>query len=81
MSIQTAQLEMFSVQEETVGSEMRFTKPRARFVFVNTPAILEQSHSHVVELRTIEFPRIKGGKAFDTSTKWFGEVMDTIGQK
>ncbi|MEK1895683.1 MAG: pyrophosphate--fructose-6-phosphate 1-phosphotransferase [Rhizobium sp.] len=33
------------------------------------------------KLRTIEFPRIKGGKAFDTSTKWFAEVMDTIGQK
>ena len=33
------------------------------------------------KLRTIEFPRIKGGKAFDTSVKWFGELMDEIGQK
>ena len=33
------------------------------------------------KLRTIEFPRIKGGKHFDTSAKWFGEVMDAIGQK
>ena len=33
------------------------------------------------KLRTIEFPRIKGGKHFDLSTKWFGEVMDVIGQK
>ncbi|OAP38375.1 pyrophosphate--fructose-6-phosphate 1-phosphotransferase [Sinorhizobium glycinis] len=33
------------------------------------------------KLRTIEFPRIKGGKHFDTSVKWFGEVMDVIGQK
>ena len=33
------------------------------------------------ELRAIEFPRIKGGKHFDTSAKWFGEVMDSIGQK
>jgi pyrophosphate--fructose-6-phosphate 1-phosphotransferase len=32
-------------------------------------------------LRTIEFPRIKGGKAFDLSTKWFAEVMEHIGQK
>ena len=31
-------------------------------------------------LRTIEFPRIKGGKHFDLSAKWFGEVMDVIGQ-
>ncbi len=33
------------------------------------------------KLRTIEFPRIKGGKHFDTSVKWFGEVMGAIGQK
>lgn len=33
------------------------------------------------KLRTIEFPRIKGGKRFDTSAKWFGEMMDAIGQK
>ncbi|APO75406.1 pyrophosphate--fructose-6-phosphate 1-phosphotransferase protein [Rhizobium etli 8C-3] len=33
------------------------------------------------KLRTIEFPRIKGGKAFDLSTRWFAEVMDRIGQK
>ncbi len=33
------------------------------------------------KLRTIEFPRIKGGKQFDTSVKWFGDVMDVIGQK
>ena len=32
------------------------------------------------KLRTIEFPRIKGGKHFDLSTKWFGEVIDHIGQ-
>ncbi|NTF32460.1 pyrophosphate--fructose-6-phosphate 1-phosphotransferase [Rhizobium skierniewicense] len=32
------------------------------------------------KLRTIEFPRIKGGKHFDLSTPWFGEVMDHIGQ-
>ncbi|MBD8554835.1 pyrophosphate--fructose-6-phosphate 1-phosphotransferase [Rhizobium sp. CFBP 8762] len=32
------------------------------------------------KLRVIEFPRIKGGKHFDTSPKWFGEVMDAVGQ-
>ncbi|WP_075292195.1 pyrophosphate--fructose-6-phosphate 1-phosphotransferase [Pararhizobium arenae] len=32
------------------------------------------------KLRTIEFPRIKGGKHFDTSAKWFGDVMTHIGQ-
>ncbi|WP_313612714.1 pyrophosphate--fructose-6-phosphate 1-phosphotransferase [Agrobacterium sp.] len=33
------------------------------------------------KLRTIEFPRIKGGKHFDISAQWFTDVMDHIGQK
>ncbi|MGR6468938.1 pyrophosphate--fructose-6-phosphate 1-phosphotransferase [Rhizobium sp. PAMB 3182] len=32
------------------------------------------------KLRAIEFPRIKGGKAFDVTTPWFKDVMDYIGQ-
>ncbi len=32
------------------------------------------------KLRTIEFPRIKGGKHFELATPWFGDVMDHIGQ-
>ncbi|MCU1677989.1 MAG: pyrophosphate-dependent phosphofructokinase [Frankiales bacterium] len=31
-------------------------------------------------LRPIEFPRIKGGKPFDTEVAWFGELLDAIGQ-
>ena len=33
------------------------------------------------KLRTIEFPRIKGGKHFDISVKWFADVMEDVGQK
>ena len=32
------------------------------------------------ELRAIEFPRIKGGKAFDITKPWFTELMHEIGQ-
>jgi len=32
------------------------------------------------KLRAIEFPRIKGGKAFDTKQKWFGQLLKEIGQ-
>ena len=32
------------------------------------------------KLRTIEFERIAGGKHFDTSARWFGEMMSAIGQ-
>ena len=31
-------------------------------------------------LRTIEFPRIKGGKIFDTNAKWFAKLLKDIGQ-
>jgi pyrophosphate--fructose-6-phosphate 1-phosphotransferase len=31
-------------------------------------------------LRAIEFPRIKGGKAFDIDVDWFGQVLADIGQ-
>jgi pyrophosphate--fructose-6-phosphate 1-phosphotransferase len=32
------------------------------------------------ELRVCEFPRIKGGKAFDTDHAWFVEMLGAIGQ-
>jgi len=31
-------------------------------------------------LRAIEFPRIKGGKPFDTTVPWFGAMLSQIGQ-
>ncbi len=31
-------------------------------------------------LRAVEFPRIKGGKAFDTAVAWFTELLVGIGQ-
>jgi pyrophosphate--fructose-6-phosphate 1-phosphotransferase len=31
-------------------------------------------------LRAIEFPRIRGGKAFDTSASWFTDLLESIGQ-
>ncbi|MFI7587578.1 pyrophosphate--fructose-6-phosphate 1-phosphotransferase [Spongisporangium articulatum] len=31
-------------------------------------------------LRAIEFPRIKGGKAFDTDQPWFDDLLGAIGQ-
>jgi len=32
------------------------------------------------ELRVIEFPRIRGGKAFDIDQAWFGDLLAGIGQ-
>jgi pyrophosphate--fructose-6-phosphate 1-phosphotransferase len=33
------------------------------------------------KLRAIEFPRIKGGKPFDTGQAWFGDLLAAIGQE
>jgi pyrophosphate--fructose-6-phosphate 1-phosphotransferase len=33
------------------------------------------------QLRAIELPRIKGGKPFDPSEAWFGEMLEEIGQQ
>ena len=30
------------------------------------------------EMRCIEFPRIKGGKPFNTSTPWFQTMLDHV---
>ncbi|MGL5865921.1 MAG: pyrophosphate--fructose-6-phosphate 1-phosphotransferase [Dermatophilaceae bacterium] len=32
------------------------------------------------ELRAVEFPRIRGGKAFDPSVAWFAGLLESIGQ-
>lgn len=32
------------------------------------------------KLKAIAFPRIAGGKAFDVSQPWFGEILEAIGQ-
>ena len=33
------------------------------------------------KLRAIEFPRIRGGKPFDTGQAWFGDLLGAIGQE
>jgi pyrophosphate--fructose-6-phosphate 1-phosphotransferase len=38
----------------------------------------DEANGH--RLSAIPFPRIAGGKAFDTSQPWFGEMLAAIGQ-
>ena len=42
--------------------------------------VIGHDEGHGGVLRAIEFDRIAGGKAFDTSAPWFGELLDAIGQ-
>ncbi len=39
-----------------------------------------EDEDHDNELRVIEFPRIKGGKPFDITEKWFTDMLAEIGQ-
>jgi len=45
-----------------------------------TPGVVGQDEERGDELRTIEFDRIAGGKAFDTSADWFQTVLKRTGQ-
>ena len=42
--------------------------------------LIGQDEERGDELRAIEFPRIKGGKAFDVSQPWFKDLLKEIGQ-
>jgi pyrophosphate--fructose-6-phosphate 1-phosphotransferase len=45
-----------------------------------TAGVVGQDEERDDELRTIEFERIAGGKAFDTSIDWFRTVLKRTGQ-
>ncbi len=45
-----------------------------------TPGVVGHDEERGDELRAIEFPRIKGGRHFDTATPWFTEMLRDIGQ-
>jgi pyrophosphate--fructose-6-phosphate 1-phosphotransferase len=45
------------------------------------PGVIGQDEDREGKLRAIEFPRIKGGKPFDTGTPWFVDMLKAIGQK
>ena len=44
------------------------------------PGVIGHDEERGDELRAIEFDRIKGGKAFDIATPWFGQLLEGIGQ-
>lgn len=44
------------------------------------PGVVGHDEERGDELRPVEFPRIRGGKAFDPSVEWFTELLGSIGQ-
>ena len=44
------------------------------------PGVIGHDEERGDALRPIEFPRIRGGKAFDASVPWFSELLGSIGQ-
>lgn len=45
-----------------------------------TSGLIGHDEGHGDHLRPIEFERVKGGKPFDISCAWFGEILEAIGQ-
>ncbi len=45
-----------------------------------TPGLIGHDEERGDALRAIELPRIRGGKPFDPSVPWFGEMLREIGQ-
>jgi pyrophosphate--fructose-6-phosphate 1-phosphotransferase len=44
------------------------------------PGVVGHDEGRSDDLRAVEFDRIKGGKPFDISAAWFGEMLEAIGQ-
>ena len=44
------------------------------------PGVIGHDEERGDELRPVEFPRIRGGKAFDPSVPWFTELLGSLGQ-
>jgi len=44
------------------------------------PGVVGHDEDQNDELRAIEFPRIAGGKPFNTDEAWYGELLESIGQ-
>jgi pyrophosphate--fructose-6-phosphate 1-phosphotransferase len=44
------------------------------------PGVIGHDEEDGDRLKAIAFPRIAGGKAFDVSQPWFGELLEAIGQ-
>ncbi|HMM96078.1 MAG: pyrophosphate--fructose-6-phosphate 1-phosphotransferase [Micrococcales bacterium] len=44
------------------------------------PGVIGHDEERGDELRPVEFPRIRGGKAFDPQVAWFTELLGSIGQ-
>ena len=44
------------------------------------PGLIGHDEERDDELRAIEFERVAGHKAFDTTVEWWGELLDVIGQ-
>jgi hypothetical protein len=58
MTIETAQLQMFAVQMETFGCELRFAKTHARVVLIDDVLSFRQSNCDLIELWLIDIPKL-----------------------
>ncbi len=66
--------------EQDLALIRRCTDAAVDAALAHTPGVIGEDEERDGELRAIEFARIKGGKAFDTSVDWFQGLLRDIGQ-
>ena len=69
-----------AANEEDLALIKRCTDAAVDAALAHTPGVIGEDEERDDELRPVEFDRIKGGKAFDTSAGWFQDLLTSIGQ-
>ena len=68
-------------QSEAMSATERYREARDQLVALRGESgVVGHDEERGDELRAIEFPRIKGGKAFDPSVDWFTTLLADLGQ-
>jgi pyrophosphate--fructose-6-phosphate 1-phosphotransferase len=74
----------FSRSARANAQDLRLIKSMTDFAVESAlkgePGVIGHDEEDGGRLKAIAFPRIAGGKPFDTSVPWFGEMLTEIGQ-
>ncbi|KGN30278.1 pyrophosphate--fructose-6-phosphate 1-phosphotransferase [Knoellia sinensis KCTC 19936] len=68
-----------AANEEDLALIRRCTELAVDAALRGESGVIGEDEEHDGEMRPVEFPRIAGGKAFDTTVDWFTELRTSIG--
>jgi hypothetical protein len=66
MAIQTTQLQMFAVQNKSLGRKSSVAKSDARFVSIYQTIAFKQRYPYAIELRIPDVPKLNGTEIRET---------------